>query len=140
MRYLATFLCLLAVHAAQLLATPITSLDQEESQLAAHLQTPETLVLTVRSPSDLPEAQRLLTLAASRELPSLVLVVLPDSLPEAIAIRRAARRFFTSDFSRPRTHFIKAGDHPYPEFKTLLLSPIEPAPLFASQTFPTELP
>lgn len=137
---LAPLLALFMLHAWQLTATPITSLDAEPSELAAQLQSPTTLVLTVHSQSDLPHAQRLLTLAASRDLPALVLIALPENALQAMAVRRAANRYFKSDFSRPRTYFIATADHPYPEFKTLLLSPVEPDPLFASTTYPESLP
>lgn len=121
-------------------ATPITSLDKLSSELATHLHSPATLILTIHSQADLPEAQRLLTLAASQDQPTLVLIALPESPIDSLAIRSAAKRFFKSDFSRPLTYFIKAADHPYPEFKTLLLSPTEPHPFFASETYPQELP
>ncbi len=140
MRLPLLLLSLLALHCSQLLATPISSLDNQSSELADHLREPSTLILTVRSQADLQEAQRLLTLAASTDQASLILIVLPENKLEAIAIRRATKQFFKSDFSRPLTYFIKAQDHPYPEFKTLLLSPIEPAPLFASETYPDSLP
>lgn len=133
-------LSLLLAHSSLLPATPITSLDNDLSELALKLQSPHTLVLTVQSPADLPEAQRLLTLAASHGLPSLVLIALPDNALESLAIRRAASHHFRSDFTRPRTYFIDAADHPYPEFKTIILSPVEPAPLFTSKGFPQELP
>ncbi len=133
-------LSLVATHFSLLSATPITSMDEELSELADKIQPPRTLVLTVRDQADIPEAQRLLTLSASQDLPSLVLIELPDNTLESIAIRRAAKRYFQSDFSRPHTYFIKAEDHPYPEFKTLILSPVEPVPLFSSESFPEELP
>ncbi len=133
-------LSLLSTHYSTLYSTPITSLDKEVSKLADHIQPPSTLILTVRHQGDLPEAQRLLTLAASQEQQTLILIALPDNAIETATIRRIANRFFQSDFSRPLTYFIKAADHPYPEFKTLILSPVEPAPIFASETYPPELP
>ncbi|MDQ8197493.1 hypothetical protein QEH56_05000 [Pelagicoccus enzymogenes] len=123
------FLSLLALPLS-LSATPIHSLDGETSELVAHLQSPFTFVLTVHSQDDLPEAQRLLTYAVSKDYPSIVLIAIPSRKLEAIAIRRAAKSYFQSEFSRSLTYFIKAEDHPYPEFKTLLLNPTEPEPLY----------
>lgn len=121
-------------------ATPITSLDKEASELVSHIQAPSTLVLTVRTQADLPQAQRLLTLAVSQTQPTLVLIALPENSLESLAIRQAATRYFKSEFSRKLTYFIKENDHPYPEYKTLQLSPIEPAPLYTSKTYPETLP
>ncbi|MDQ8185860.1 hypothetical protein [Pelagicoccus sp. SDUM812002] len=140
MHHLIILISLFAIQFSLLSATPIRSMDEQTSKLAEQIQSPKTLLLTVHSESDLPDAQRLLTLAASQDIPAIVLISLPDNAIESIAIRRSASRFFRSDFSRPLTYFIEAADHPYPEFKTLLLSPIEPAPLFASETYPQALP
>ncbi|MBD5778760.1 hypothetical protein IEN85_04605 [Pelagicoccus sp. NFK12] len=139
MRILPLVLSLLSFNAS-LSATPITSIDGQEQELTELLLPPATLLLTVRDHDDLPDAQRLLTLAAANDQTTIILIELPGRTLDAIAIRRAAKRYFQSDLTRPHTYFIEADNHPYPEFKTLLLSPVEPSPLFASKSYPEELP
>jgi len=134
------FLLLLLVIATHALGAPLAHLDGLESELGQHIQAPATLVLLVSRETDLRDAQRLLTLAYSQEQPALILVVLPDKPIKAAAIRRAAKRFFDSGFSRDRVYLLQQANHPHPGAKTLLLAPDSKVPLYQSPTFPQTLP
>lgn len=113
-------------------STPIHTLDDRSTTLLDHIQNPDTLVLIVNSQEDIPLAQRILTEAFGQDQPAFILLEIPDSYQKEILIRRAAKRFFTSDFSRARVFFLNAADNPYRNAKTLLLSPDNPTPLFHS--------
>ncbi|EDY81473.1 hypothetical protein VDG1235_1091 [Verrucomicrobiia bacterium DG1235] len=121
-------------------ATPLLNLDNQATTLAQHLQSPTTLILIVTEQVDLPEAQRLLTLAVSQDQPALILIQLPDSRLKAAALRRAARPYFKSHYSQTHVYYLNASDHPHPTAKTLLLDPNHPTPIYQSTTYPPVLP
>lgn len=133
-------LSLFALHTSLFSSTPISTLDNEPTTLAEHIQSPNTLVLVATQQADLPEIQRLLTLAYSESQAALVLVALPENRFEAATIKNSAKRFFRSAFSKAHVYFIQATDLPYPNDKALLLAPETSKPLYHSKTFPQELP
>lgn len=105
-------------------ATEIQSLKDAPTTLAAQTRPPRSLALLVATLEDLPEAQRLLTLAEAHQLHTLILVVLPDADPATI--RHAAARYFRSDFSQQRVYYIKASALPTPAARAALLLPDAP--------------
>ncbi|MBK1876929.1 hypothetical protein [Pelagicoccus mobilis] len=130
----------LTLFSSSLSATPLTSLDDTPTRLADQLQSPATLVLIVHEKEELPDAQRLLTLAFAQKHPAVILINLPQGRLHSTAIRRAANSFFQSEFSRSRTYFIEQSDNPYPKSKTLILSPDKPSPHYTSPTYPSQIP
>lgn len=134
-------LLLLAASLQPLAATPIADLAGRTSELSAHIQFPTTLVLVVDSEADLREAQRLLTLAQSQNQRCLILVSLPTgNLIQSSAIRRAAKRFFDSDFSRSRVFLVESDQLPHPPARAFLFAPDSPDPLWLSDSLPQTLP
>lgn len=135
-------LCCLPVALPQV-APParIQTIDGDSSTLAAQIRPPATLVLVASDETELREAQRLLTLAESEDRFCLILLAAPEANPlRSAALRRAARRFFASDFSRARVFIAHPSALPNPAAKALLLSPDSPDPLWTSDSFPETLP
>ncbi|MDQ8203422.1 hypothetical protein [Pelagicoccus sp. SDUM812003] len=121
-------------------ATPLLSLAGQETTLRDKLDSASSLILIVREESELPEAQRLLTMAYAQGQAALILVELPDSALQTAAIQRAAKRFFRSELSRNTVHFMDRKESPYSGLKTILLAPERSEPLFQSSAFPKTLP
>lgn len=133
---LAIVLCafLACLQAKPVAAAPIalTTLADEPTDLAAHTQSPFTLVLVVSHTDELPRAQQILTQAFAEDLHTLVLVQRPEHFKEDLVLRRAAKRFFTSDFSKSRVFLLQKDDNPYPHSKTLVVDPGRDSPAFQS--------
>lgn len=113
-------------------ATPVSTLEGEETFLESHIQLPTTLVFTVTNEEELPEAQRLLTQAYASEQHALILIKLPTQTFRAAALRKAASKFFVSDFSKARIFYLAPQSTSATPHKTQLLAPNNPSPLFAS--------
>ena len=120
-------------------AFKLESIDGETTQLLSRLNDPYSLILVVSEESELLEAQRLLSLAESQQLHTLVLIELPsDNAFKANAIESAAKRFFKSDFSHQRVYFVNSDALPKGQSKALLFNRVDANPVWRSATYPDD--
>lgn len=121
------------------LAAPlaVTTVEGEIVPLSTRIHSSGTLALVVRSEPELQETFRLLSFAESRGLHCLALVELPADRPaQSAALKRAARRFLTSEFGRQRVAFIEAGE--LPGSKAALLRFDADEPIWTSPSYPDD--
>jgi len=105
----------------------------ESANLQALLQEhASSCVFVASAQSELITAQTLLTRAYSSSQHCLVLIEVPVQGLKAAAVRKAARRFFSSDLSRQSVHFVESEQLPKPGAKTLVYISDSAEPLYAS--------
>ncbi len=133
------FSCLLLFASSPLQATDLITLSGKRTLLATQVQSQKTLVLIVHTQDELRESQRLLTLAESHQLHTLILIALPDDQPiKARVFQHAAKRFFKSDFSQKRVLFVNESQRNYPNSKSLLFSTKQTSPIWQSEKLPDD--
>ncbi len=116
----------------------LATLDGEPIEITDCISQPRTLFITIQDQAELLEAQRILTLADSRNLPARLLITLPPQNPIATAaIKRAANRFFTTEQNRNRVALLTPSEADSSPAKSFILDP-SAARIWSSPALPTD--